>query len=507
MDIVTIFLIILFSILGVLCGLLFANRKKNQLSAQLSAMTIENERLKTDNSSLSDKVENKNSLYIEKLKECSSLETQVKTLEEAKGKLTEDLSKLTVKFEEISGKCADIEKTRDVLSKQLDFLKNAHTDALAEQERRHKQAEDALKERFDETMQKVTEQLKNDTNAMLKKRQEEFQLASNESIGHIVNPLKQTISDMKNAMDRTTELQTKMSGEMKANIENMMKHSEAAKASADELTRVFKHRSKVQGDWGETVLDELLQSQGLTKGVHYDMQLVMRDAFGNVVKNDEGNSMRPDLILHLDQRRELIIDSKVSLTAFIDYVNADTEDDKQRYLRAHLDSIQNHIKELSKKDYSSYIQSPKIKMDYVIMFVPHSGALWSAINQQPDLWRKAMDKNVFIADEQTLFAALRIINLTWTQIKQAQNHEELYKYANEMINRVGQLVQQFDKVGKALENAQKAYDDGMKKLSPNGQSIINSAKKLINLGAKQNDKNPISQLIDIDEIELLENVE
>lgn len=361
-----------------------------------------------------------------------------------------------------------------------------------------------LKVRFNETIEKVTAQVKTATDTMLKERQKEFAENSNQSLGQIVNPLRETIDKMKKAMEENTEKQTSMSGEMRANIEHMMRQSMEAKKSADELTRVFKHGTKVQGDWGETVLDELLQSQGLTKGIHYDTQAVIKDATGKTVRSEEGSIMRPDVILHLDQRRELIIDSKVSLTAFIDYVNADNEDDRQHYLKAHIDSLQKHVKELSAKDYSSYIQAPKVKMDYVIMFVPHTGALWTALNAQPDLWRRAMEKNVFIADEQTLFAALRIINLTWTQIVQAQNHEKVFALANEMLNRVGQFWNEYEAMGKALEKAAKAYEDGKKKITDGGQSINTTANQLIKLGAKQSDRNPIPQLIDIDEIEVKE---
>ncbi len=374
------------------------------------------------------------------------------------------------------------------------------TEAKAEWQKQTTYALDAQQARFDETIAKVTAQMKSATDDMLKQRQKEFAESSHTNLGQIVNPLRETIDNMKKAMNESTLKQTSMSSEMKANIENMMRQSEAAKKSADELARVFKHGSKVQGDWGETVLDELLESQGLTKGVHYDIQSVIRDADGYVVKSNEGSIMRPDVILHLDQRREVIIDSKVSLTAFMDYVNAEEEDKRQQYLKAHIDSIQKHVKELSAKDYSSYVQSPKVKMDYVIMFVPHTGALWTALHSQPDLWRKAMEKNVFIADEQTLFAALRIINLTWTQIAQAQNHERVYALANEMLDRVGQFMKKYQAIGKALENATKAYEDGEKKLLPGGQSILQTCGKLEKLGAKQSDKNPLPQLTDIDEI-------
>lgn len=386
----------------------------------------------------------------------------------------------------------------------LDAKDAACREMLAGQERRHAEAMEAQQARFEEMMAKVSAQVKSATDDMLKQRQKEFAEASHTNLGQIVNPLRETIDKMKQAMSENTLKQTSMSSEMKANIEHMMRQSAAAQKSAEELTRVFKHGTKVQGDWGETVLDELLEAQGLTRGIHYDVQSVIRDGNGEVVKSEEGSLMRPDVILHLDQRREVIIDSKVSLTAFIDYVNAETEDQRQQYLKAHIESLQKHVKELSVKDYSSYIRPPKVKMDYVIMFVPHTGALWTALNAQPDLWRKAMDKNVFIADEQTLFAALRIINLTWTQITQVQNHEKVYALANEMLDRVGQFMKKYQALGKALDNAKSAYEDGEKKLQPSGQSILQTCSKLVKLGAKQSDRNPLPQLMDVDDVPALE---
>ena len=365
---------------------------------------------------------------------------------------------------------------------------------MAAQERNHEQALTAQQERFDEMMQKVSAQLKTATDDMLKQRQKEFAESSNTNLGQIVTPLRETIEKMKQTMNESTLKHTELSAAMKENLENMMKQSEAAKQSADELARVFKHKSKVQGNWGERVLEELLDSQGLQCGIHYERECVIRDAAGNVVKTDTGGNLRPDVILHLDNNREIIIDSKVSLTAFMDYVNAETDEARQDFLKLHIDSIQKHVKELSKKDYSSYIQAPKQKMDYVIMFVPHTGALWTALNAQPDLWRKAMEMNVFIADEQTLFAALRMINLTWTQIKQAENHKEVYKLANEMIKRVGMFIKNYDAVGKALNNARAAYEEGEKKLADKGQSIILTCNQLEALGAKQHATYPVPQL-------------
>lgn len=397
----------------------------------------------------------------------NELETQVKVLESRNASLTE-------------------QATRDKEEWQ------AHTRDML----------DAQQAKFDETIAKVTAQMKSATEDILKRRQEEFATSSNTSIGQIVNPLKETIDRMKEAMQENTIRQTSISSEIKTQAENMMRQSAAAKESADELTRVFRHAGRVQGNWGEIVLNELLESQGLTENVHYELQSSIRDASGDVVRNDNDHGMRPDVILHLDQKREVIIDSKVSLTAFMDYVNAEDENDRQKFLRAHVESIQKHVKELAAKDYSSYVKPPKVKMDYVIMFVPNTGALWAALGAQPDLWRNAMEKDVYIADEQTLFAALRIINMTWTQIAQAQNHEKVYALANELMDRVGQFMDRYKAIGKALENAGKAYEAADKKLQPTGQSIIQTCAKLQKLGAKQSSRNPIPELNEVEFDEL-----
>lgn len=389
------------------------------------------------------------------------------------------------------------------LQAKLEMLEEMSARQIAESEEQYNKALANQQSRFDETIAKVEAQMKSATAEMLQQRQREFAEASGMSLGQIVGPLRETIDKMKEAMNESTLKTTAMSSEMKANIENMMRQSEAARLSTEELTRVFKFGNKAQGDWGEAVLDEILQSQGLTRGIHYDTQFSLRDAKGNLLKADDGSQMRPDVILHLDQKREVIIDSKVSLSAFIDYVNAENEMDKQRFLKAHIDSIEGHVRSLSGKDYSSYIVSPKVKMDYVIMFMPNTGALWTALNKKPDLWRKAMEKNVFIADEQTLFAALRIINMTWTQIAQAQNHEKVFSLANEMLDRVGQFMKKYETIGRALQNAQKAYEEGEKKLLPQGQSILQTASKLVKLGAKPSDKNPLPKFDEEESTDLI----
>lgn len=432
--------------------------------------------------------------------EATKAEAQL-LLETTKKEASEQLAK--TKAEAQQQLEATKKEASDLLAKTKAEAEAQQQKALAEKDAAWNDIMKGQEQRFNETMARMSEQMKNATADMLKDRQKEFADSSNQQLGQIVNPLRETIDKMKQTMADTTLKQTEMSSVLKDNIERSMQQAMAAKKSAEELANALKHGSKVQGDWGEAVLDELLTSQGLVRGIHYDTQAVIRDAQGNTVHTDEGATLRPDVILNLDQRREVIIDSKVSLTAFLDYANADNEADRQRFLKTHIDSLQKHVKELSTKDYSAYVQPPKVRMDYVIMFVPHTGALWTALNAQPDLWRKAMEQNVFIADEQTLFAALRIISLTWTQIRQAENHEQVYRLANEMLDRVGQFMKKYTAIGKALKTATTAYDDAERKLQPSGQSILQTCAKLQKLGAKQSDKNPLPQLIDIDEVAAL----
>lgn len=432
-----------------------------------------------------------------------NLENANRELKETKAEAKADAAEEEQKWQQrLSEEKTEAQKRYDAAMAEKDKDKDEAINTLKQH---YDQSISTQQERFNEAIAKMATESKAATEELLKARQKEFAESSSNNISDIVKPLKDTIEKMEKTMKDSSEKAVEINSAMKVNLEEMIRQSKDAQKTTEELTRAFKHESKVQGNWGETVLTNLLTSQGLTEGVHYHTQALIRDAKGQTVTNEEGSRMIPDVILHLDQKREVIIDSKVSLTAFFDYVNAENDVDRKMHLKAHVASLQKHVDELAKKDYSSYIQPPKIKMGYVIMFVPHFSALWTALNEQPDLWRKAMDRNVFIADEQTLFAALKIINMTWTQIKQAQNHEEVFRLANEMIDRVGQFVTKYEEVGKALDKAQIAFGEGKKKLEDHGQSIVVSAKKLQKLGAKSS-KNPLPTMIDIDEVEGVEMI-
>ena len=362
----------------------------------------------------------------------------------------------------------------------VEEIKENHQRFVDEQDRRHRSDTEALEKRFSETVKALREQVENTTNTMLKQRQEEFSDASAKNIDGIVKPLKETIDKMKEEMAKNTSAQTTMSAEIKTNMEHMIRQSIEAQKSAEELTRAFKHESKTQGDWGEVVLNNLLEQQGFSEGKDFEIQAVMRDADGQTIHPEEGDNLRPDVLLHLDDKRDIIIDSKVSMTAYIDYANAADDITKRLYLKEHIASLRKHVDELSAKNYTQYQINPHL--DFVIMFVPHVPALRDALHEEPTLWQDAMQKKVFIADEQTLYAALRIIRITWTHIDQEQNHKRLFELAQEMLERTGNFLKEYDSIGESLKEALEVFDNSRKKLLPGGRSISTTANQILKLG-------------------------
>jgi DNA recombination protein RmuC len=394
---------------------------------------------------------------------------------------------------------SDLENARkDVLDAE-----KAKDAVIEARDKAHEEAMRTMKQHFDEALGQMKDQARLATDELLKARQQEFKASSSEALGTLLNPVKEKMEELRKEMTANSDVHKTAQSAIKSDVESLMKYTGRVARSTDQLAAAFKYGNKLQGTWGETILEEILSSQGLTKGVHFDVQPTITDAEGHTVRNEDGSLLRPDVIIHLDRRREVIVDAKTSLADYVNYVNAENEEDRARYLRAHIDSIRKHVKELSRKDYSSYIQPPKMSAGYVIMFVPNMGALWTALNQEPELWRWAAEQNVYIADEQSLYGAIRIVQLTWTQVQQAENHEKVFALAGEMMDRVDKFLASYEDMGNALEKAMKAWGEAGKKLSPNGQSITTTAIKLAKMGARKG-KHIEKALLDVDEIGALE---
>ena len=397
----------------------------------------------------------------------------------------------------------------ELLNKRIDDIRSENALAKAEAEARYEREKVEESQRRDRQLKEqltlVEERMTNATQQLLKQRSQELDENNHKQMGTIIDPLKDTMMQMRKAIDDSNIKNAENTSSLKEQIRNLLESAQNIGQEADKLTRALHSNTKVQGDFGEMILSELLEKFGFKRGVEYDVQEVLRDENGMLLKNAEtGSTMRTDVILHYPDGKDVIIDSKVSLTAFVDYMNADNDSDRERLLNDHIRSIRNQVRSLSAKDYSSYVKKPHVALDYVIMFVPIESALVLALSKEPMLWREAFEKNVFITGEQNLFAVLRMIQIAWTQKHQTENQEKVFSLASTFISRVGEFVDRFNDVGVKLVAAQKAFGFAQEKLKDGNQNLLKPAQSLIKLGARQNPKHPLPKPVGEDEKLMLE---
>lgn len=362
----------------------------------------------------------------------------------------------------------------------------ARLKALKEEYDRRLDSElDGLKDNYITQIKLVREQLGTATEKMLKERMTELQSANTRQMDTIFAPIRDNIMRMEQSINDSRETSARNHASFEKTMEQMMRQTSTLSLQADRLSNALQRKNKTSGNWGELILTELLESQGLEEGLHYDVQHTLQDADGHTLTNaDTGSRMIPDVVLHLADRRDLIIDSKMSLTAFVDYQNAETETGRTEAGRRLVESVKAHIKELNVKKYHDYIRQPRVSCDFVIMFVPIESALQLAISLQPDLWQKAFDKRVLLVGSQTLIAALHIIDLTWVNVKQEQNTQHIMEEARKLVERVEQFYQRFQTVGKKITEAGEAYKDVMDKVRDGRQSILGAGQNLERLGVR-----------------------
>ena len=322
---------------------------------------------------------------------------------------------------------------------------------------------------------------------MLERSASKLKEENRESMGNITAPLKEAISEMRKAINENTKDHTAQTASLREQLRLMMETGREMSEKAEGLANVLRRDNKVSGNMGEIILGDLLTSQGLTEGIHYEVQARLRDEQGRPLRHDEtGHEMQPDVILHYPQGQDVVIDSKVSLVAYERYVNAQTPEEKERALQDHIKSVRAHVTELARKDYSKYIKAPREAVDFVIMFVPFESSLQLALVNDPALWREAFERKVFITGEQNLLGILHMIHLAWVQNQQAENQEKVFGVAEQLLDRLGDFIQRYNKVGDQLDQARRAFDYSVNKLNEGRQSVVQKANELKQLGAKEN---------------------
>ncbi|MCH5311124.1 MAG: DNA recombination protein RmuC [Prevotella sp.] len=399
------------------------------------------------------------------------------------------------KYNELDKRCAIAIADKERIEQQAAIDKKEMQERLAAAQEEHVRQMADNNKVLEQQMKMMEERLKNATTELLKLRSQELQETNSTQMSAIINPLKESIGEMKQAMDNTREQGTKNTASLEKAIENMINRAAEIGNKADNLANALKNENKMQGNWGEMILSELLESEGLKRGVHYSVQETLRDEHGNALRNDEtGQKMIPDVILHFPDNRDAIIDSKTSLTAFIDYQNAESDEARNDALSRHVQSLRSHVRELANKNYKAYIKPPKQTLNYVIMFVPNETALQLALLNDAGLWREAYDKGVFITGEQNLLAVLRLIEVAWVQQEQTRNQEEILKQARLLLDRVGTFMEHFRDVAQKLDAAQESYQKAKDKLITGKQNILGPAKKLADMSGQENPKRRIGIL-------------
>ena len=350
----------------------------------------------------------------------------------------------------------------------------------------HQQMEEVRGEKQEE-QQKRDAQFMTMAQQVLERSASKLKESNTETMTGITQPLKDAIANMQKAISENQKESAAHSASFREQMIQMMQQTQQLGEKTEGLANVLRRDNKVSGNMGEIILGDLLASQGLTEGIHYEVQARLRDEMGRPLKHDEtGREMQPDVILHYPQGQDAIVDSKVSLVAYEKYVNAQTPEEKERFLQDHIKSVRQHVNELARKDYSKYIKNGRETVDFVIMFVPFESSLQLALANDPTLWREAFEKKVFVTGEQNLLGILHMIHIAWVQNQQAENQQKVFGLAEQLLDRLGDFMQRYHDLGEKLHKAQEAYESANNKLISGRQSVAQKGRELVDLGAKEN---------------------
>ena len=385
-----------------------------------------------------------------------------------------------------------LEAEKKNTAEQIEQLKAHSAEQLALAKDAHDKQLEALKkmnqEQVDAQLKMMKEQMMATSEEVLKLRQKELGEANREQVSKIVDPLQKSLKDMREALDDSKEKHQEALHKLDATIQANIKNSVHLNDTAERLTRALTGEVKVQGNFGELKLRQLLEDLGLKEGEQYSSQSHLRDRLGNLVKDDDGKGLIPDFILHFPNNRDVVVDSKMSFTAFERYVNTEVPEEKTLHLKEHILSVRAQVDRLAKKDYSRYLKEGYGKLNFVIMYIHTEGALNLALLNDSALWREAYDRGVLILGPQTMYMNLRILELMWTQVRQLQNQEEMIKQANLIVERTQDFASRFATVEGKMRETVKAMDQLKVTTSDGGPSIIRAAKQLVAAGARENKK-------------------
>ncbi len=332
--------------------------------------------------------------------------------------------------------------------------------------RRTAEEREAEKQRRDKEEETLRLRFRDLATEILGEQSQRFRQTSQESIDLLLKPFRDNIAEFRKRVEEIHTTQTSQRGELKNELQRLQELNRTISADAQNLTNALKGNSKVQGDWGEMLLETILDNSSLLKGIHYETQYNIKDA--------EGRNLRPDVVLHLPEKKNIVIDSKVSLTAFVNYTAAEDEEERRRHLAAHVASVRQHVAELGRKEYQRLLDSP----DFVIMFVPNEPAFLAALQNDTSIWADAYEKKVIVSSPTNLFALLKLVADLWKYNDQDKNTKEIAACGLKLYEQLVAFTSSLESVGTALSKARDAYDDAHKRLCTGNDNIIRVGERL-----------------------------
>ena len=368
--------------------------------------------------------------------------------------------------------------TRSYFKAHLQAQEEMHSGRIKDMEKMAAQAQANYDKALAQMKETVVASMTAETEKLLRKREKELSQGNQSTMDGILKPLKESISAMEKAMKENAsshlETTSRLSEQLKNAVREMQEKTSDVGRKADSLSEALTGRPKVQGCFGENFLEAILAGEGLQEGKHYSREAANEDL------------SRPDFVFHFKEnleQKDLIVDSKVSLTAFVDYMNAETEEEKASALDRHLKSIRKHIDELARKEYAR--KNARSFADYVLMFMPRDMAFRVALEADQMLWQEAYKKGVLIVTEQTIMPFLKIMQLTWNKFQHDTNTQKITLAAQNMIDRVAAFYDSYTELGRKLKSLCTEYNKGITKLQDSGQSITTSARQVISLGIRR----------------------
>ncbi len=324
-------------------------------------------------------------------------------------------------------------------------------------------------------MQKTLEEkFENISNKVLKTQKEDLQREQKENLANILNPFKMEIGDFKNLIQQTNKMNTEDKGFLKKELSDLRLLNSSLSKNADDLVNALKGNSKIQGDWGENQLKNILDMAGYLEGQDYQMQFNL--------KSDDGDNLRPDCIICLPDGKKLIVDSKVSISNYVDYMKSENPQERKHYLELHVSSIKKHINELATKEYQKLLKDNSL--DFVFMFIPNEHAYIEALKFDSSIYDNAYKNNVAITTPSSILPILRTVKNLWNIEKQNENASKIAEKAGQLYDKLAGFVGNMESIDKSLVGARKAYDEAFKQLSTGRGSAIGLAEKMKELGAK-----------------------